>query len=56
MEVGMATDFCWFLSTEMIIVKAVASGAAGRANVGLCPASSFSNNYRQDTQIINDDS
>ena len=38
----MAT-FLLVLSTEMIFVKPVASGAAERANVRLCPVSSFDN-------------
>jgi len=33
--------FLLVLSTELIFVTPVASGAAGRANVRLCPASSF---------------
>jgi len=37
----MATDFS-ILCTKLISVTPVASGAAGRANVGLCPASRLS--------------
>ena len=34
-------QFLLVLSTELIFVTPLASGAAGRANVGLCLASSF---------------
>jgi len=40
-ELCLGDQFLLVLSTKQIFVTPMASGAAGRANVGLCPASSF---------------
>jgi len=40
-DIAMASSFLLVLSTDLIFVTPVASGTAGRANVGLCPAYSY---------------